>query len=53
MSKDGYKKTLRGLQIELVKLQRHMLANDYKILVILEGRDAAGKDGTINVSSSI
>ncbi len=47
MTKDEYRKTLRALQIELVKLQRHMIANDYKILVVLEGRDAAGKDGTI------
>ncbi|MBL8689145.1 MAG: polyphosphate kinase 2 [Rhodospirillaceae bacterium] len=47
MAKDAYQKTLRSLQIELVKLQRHMIENDYKILVLLEGRDAAGKDGTI------
>jgi polyphosphate kinase 2 len=42
-----YKKRLRQLQIELVKLQRHNIANDRKVLVIIEGRDAAGKDGTI------
>ena len=42
-----YKKTLRDLQIELVKLQRHFIACNDKILIILEGRDAAGKDGTI------
>ena len=47
MTKDDYRKTLRALQIELVKLQRHMIANDYKILVVFEGRDAAGKDGAI------
>ena len=47
MTKDDYRKTLRALQIELVKLQRHMIANDYKILVVMEGRDAAGKDGAI------
>ena len=35
------------LQIELVKLQRHLIASGGKLLVILEGRDAAGKDGTI------
>ncbi len=43
----GYKKTLRLLQIELVKLQKQVIAADEKILVIFEGRDAAGKDGTI------
>ena len=47
MAKNGYQKALRALQIELVKLQRHMIENDYKILVLIEGRDAAGKDGTI------
>ena len=44
---DEYKKRLLELQIELVKLQRHNIANDRKVLVIVEGRDAAGKDGTI------
>jgi polyphosphate kinase 2 len=35
------------LQIELVKLQKSLIANGDQILVVLEGRDAAGKDGTI------
>jgi len=43
----AYKKALRALQIELVKLQRHFIKCDDKILIIFEGRDAAGKDGTI------
>ena len=47
VSKEDYKDTLHNLQIELVKLQRHFIQHDEKILVILEGRDAAGKDGTI------
>jgi len=42
-----YKKTLRALQIELVKLQKHVIASHAKVLVIVEGRDAAGKDGAI------
>lgn len=42
-----YKDTLRRLQMELVKLQRHFIKCDDKILIILEGRDAAGKDGAI------
>jgi polyphosphate kinase 2 len=42
-----YKKTLRELQIELVKLQRGLIADGARVLLILEGRDAAGKDGTI------
>jgi len=44
---DNYKSILRALQIELVKLQRHFIACDHRILVIVEGRDAAGKDGVI------
>jgi polyphosphate kinase 2 len=45
----GHKKILRDLQIELVKLQKNIIADGLKLLVILEGRDAAGKDGTIKV----
>jgi polyphosphate kinase 2 len=44
---DKYKHALRDLQIELVKLQRQVIASGDRILVIFEGRDAAGKDGTI------
>ena len=46
-SKKTYKDSLRRLQIELVKLQRHFIECDDKILIILEGRDASGKDGMI------
>lgn len=42
-----YKEQLFQYQIELVKLQRHIIAKGRKLLVILEGRDGAGKDGTI------
>ena len=47
MSGGEYKKRLHRLQIELVKLQRELIKGDQKILVLFEGRDAAGKDGTI------
>ncbi len=43
----GYKHQLRQLQIELVKLQRQVIAHNERIVVLFEGRDAAGKDGTI------
>jgi len=43
----SYKKQLLLLQIELVKLQRHFIKCNNRILVIVEGRDAAGKDGMI------
>lgn len=47
VSKSVYKKQLLDLQIELVKLQRHFIAGNDKILILFEGRDAAGKDGLI------
>ena len=47
LSDRAYEHTLLRLQIELVKLQRHVIARGQRVLVILEGRDAAGKDGTI------
>lgn len=43
----SYKAALRGLQVELVKLQRHLIKNDLRILILFEGRDASGKDGVI------
>ena len=45
--KSAYKKELRKLQIELVKLQRHIISHHHRILIMFEGRDASGKDGVI------
>ena len=42
-----YEKELTKLQIELLKLQNHVKEKGLKILMIFEGRDAAGKGGTI------
>ncbi|QKF78218.1 polyphosphate kinase 2 [Arcobacter defluvii] len=42
-----YEKELTRLQIELLKLQNYVKENGLKILMIFEGRDAAGKGGTI------
>jgi len=47
VGKRSYRKTLRTLQIELVKLQKHFIDCDDKILVLLEGRDADCKDGVV------
>ena len=47
MSREDYHAQLGLLQVELVKLQRHFIGCGDKILVVLEGRDAAGKDGSI------
>ncbi len=44
---DEYKRTLYELRVQLVKLQNHVIRNRLRVLVILEGRDAAGKDGAI------
>ena len=42
-----YKAELQDLQVELVKPQRHFIPHHERILVLLEGRDASGKDGSI------
>jgi len=42
-----YSRALRKLQIALVNVQRRLIAKDERVLVIIEGRDTAGKDGTI------
>lgn len=42
-----YEQELRTLQIELLKLQNHVKEKGLKLLMIFEGRDAAGKGGTI------
>ena len=43
----AYRAALHDLQVELVKIQRHVIKHGHRVLVIFEGRDAAGKDGTI------
>jgi len=47
IEKKFYEKELRRLQIELVKLQEWIKAKRLKVVVIFEGRDAAGKGGVI------
>ena len=42
-----YNKELAKLQVELVKLQEWIKAKGLKVVVIFEGRDAAGKGGVI------
>ncbi|MEM1161948.1 MAG: polyphosphate kinase 2 [Pseudomonadota bacterium] len=44
---EAYEKELRRLQIELVKLQEWVKATGQRIAIVFEGRDAAGKGGTI------
>ena len=43
----SYESEMLRLQIELVKLQKYIQENNKKVLIIFEGRDAAGKWGNI------
>jgi polyphosphate kinase len=47
VSKKFYIEELRRLQVELVKLQEWVRSKNLKVVVIFEGRDAAGKGGVI------
>lgn len=47
IDKKGFEKELSRLQIELVKLQEWVRYKGLKVVVIFEGRDAAGKGGVI------
>jgi polyphosphate kinase 2 len=42
-----YEKKLKKLQVELIRLQTWAIAENVRIIVIFEGRDAAGKGGAI------
>lgn len=42
-----YEKELKKLQVELIKFQNHVKEKGLKVLILFEGRDAAGKGGTI------
>ena len=42
-----YEKELERLHVELVKLQQWVVAKGLKVIVVFEGRDGAGKGGTI------
>lgn len=47
MKSSVYDKQIKLLQIELVKMQAWVIQNDERIVMVFEGRDAAGKGGTI------
>lgn len=42
-----YEKKLRSLQVELIKLQNWVIEEQQKVVILFEGRDAAGKGGAI------
>ena len=43
----NYERELQSLQVELLKLQNWILKKQKRVVIIFEGRDAAGKGGTI------
>src|SRR6202158_3609431 len=47
MKRKEYEKEMTKLQVELVKLQRWVVHEGLKVIIVFEGRDAAGKGGTI------
>ncbi len=47
MGRDEYEEEKTNLQIELVKLQNWIQETGQKLIIVFEGRDAAGKGGTI------
>jgi polyphosphate kinase 2 len=47
LDRQTYFRELLRLQSELIKLQDWVVANNYKVVVLFEGRDAAGKGGVI------
>jgi polyphosphate kinase 2 len=47
LSRAEYERTKRLLQIELLKLQNWIKDNGERLMILFEGRDAAGKGGTI------
>ena len=47
LDKKGYEKELRRLQVELLRLEEWIRHRGQKVVVLFEGRDTAGKGGTI------
>jgi polyphosphate kinase 2 len=47
LKRKAYEKELRQLQVELLKAQAWVKENDERIMILFEGRDAAGKGGSI------
>ena len=47
MKRKEYEKALRELQVELCALQDWVKHSGLRVVVVFEGRDAAGKGGTI------
>lgn len=48
MTDEEYEAELRKRQLALVRWQQHAMASGEKVVIVFEGRDAAGKDGAIH-----
>ena len=51
LNDNQYRKEKRRLQVELLKLQEWVVETNQRILILLEGRDAAGKGSIIKIRS--
>ena len=51
LSRKDYEKKLRELQVELCHLQSWVTSTGARVMILFEGRDAAGKGGTIKASN--
>ena len=47
MKRKAYEKELRKLQVQLCRLQDWVKETGQRVIILFEGRDAAGKGGTI------
>jgi polyphosphate kinase len=47
MKRKAYEKELRKLQVQLCHIQRWVTSKQLRVMILFEGRDAAGKGGTI------
>lgn len=47
IKRKNYEEALEGLHAELIELQHWIIANNQRVAVVFEGRDAAGKGGVI------
>ncbi|HEY6612779.1 MAG TPA: polyphosphate kinase 2, partial [Pseudomonas sp.] len=47
LGRKEYEEELKRLHVELVKLQQWVVAKGLKVCIVFEGRDGAGKGGTI------
>ena len=47
LTPSAYSKEKKRIQVELLKLQEHIIRNEGRVAIIFEGRDAAGKGATI------